>query len=84
MALTNAEQYVKAHRDAQAIYAILTAEERAQAAEGIRWLEITGHMCVGPKRRGRPPGSKTRRTPVEQQSIAAVMDSAAIPITKEA
>ncbi len=59
--LTNAEKYVVAKRDCDARYAMLTAEERDEAAQGLRWLGVVGEVYTGEKMRGRPPGSKNRK-----------------------
>ncbi len=58
--ITNAEQYVIAKRAADALWSNLNAEEREEAAQGVRWLELVGEVYTGEKRRGRPPGSKNR------------------------
>jgi hypothetical protein len=57
---SNAEKYVIALRNAQALWSNLSAEERKEAEEGLRWAEVFGQIYTGPKIRGRPPGSKNR------------------------
>jgi hypothetical protein len=57
---SNAEKYVIALRNAQALWSNLTAEERKEAEDGLRWAEVFGQIYTGPKIRGRPPGSKNR------------------------
>ena len=61
---SNAEKYVIAVRNAQALANNLTAEEWKEAKEGLHWAELFGEIYTGPKLRGRPPGSKNRRAEV--------------------
>ena len=64
--LSKAEAYVKAVRDCHAMYAMLSAEEREEAAVGIKWMETVGEVYVGAKMRGRPPGSRNRSAVVKE------------------
>jgi hypothetical protein len=78
--LSPAERYVKARRDLDLMYSKLTAEERAKAAEGLAWLERMGSIYVGPKKRGRPPGSKNRKPDTHElfeRQVIAIVDSQA-------
>lgn len=69
-ALTPVEKYVLAYRDTQALFSNLTAAEREEAAQGIRWLTMAGQVYEGPKHVGRPPGSKNRKATVGAEAEA--------------
>ena len=76
--LSNAEQAVVARRNADALYSSLTAEERAEYTQGLRWAETLGQVYTGQKLRGRPPGSKNRAAEVEQDKLSLAESAAAI------
>ena len=68
--MSAAEEYVIAYRNTQALWSNLSTEERKQAQEGLRWLEVVGEVYTGPKLRGRPPGAKNRKAQVGHPEIA--------------
>lgn len=74
--LSNAEKYVVSKRACDAQYAMLTAEERAEADSGLRWLAVVGKIYTGPAMRGRPPGSKNRKAEVAPATEGNMLDGA--------
>jgi hypothetical protein len=65
---SKAELYVLARRNADAMWSNLTAEERKEAEDGIRWAKVFGQVYTGPKMKGRPPGAKnhTAQIPISE------------------
>ena len=67
--MTNAEKYVRDKRDLDAQWSNLTAEERAEANVGLKWLTLVGEIYTGPKLRGRPPGAKNKQADVPKEEV---------------
>ena len=75
---TKAEAYVIAVRNTQALWSNLSAEERKEVEDGLRWAEVFGQIYTGPKLRGRPPGSRNRLAQVPL-SDELTTNNAALP-----
>lgn len=59
--MSKVEDYVRLRSQADALYRELSAEDKAQAEQGLAWARVLGGQSLGaPKRRGRPTGSRNR------------------------
>jgi hypothetical protein len=69
--LTNAERYVRARIDADALFKTLTADERREAETALRWISFAGSPQAS--KAGRPAGSKNKKTAeIPQEPMAGI------------